>query len=120
MAEVRNGVLGRHLTATTQWEAVLTSQLGFTVLLKTVHLFNGSSTAATVTLRIQSPNSPVSAYFPPKEIPANGIDLWEGWTALNPGDQLQVTTTAAGCHVVAVGASLPGFVDPLPAGILLS
>lgn len=123
MAEgvTRNGVLGRLITTSTNWTAVFTVPAGQTVLLKAVHVFNASSSATPVLIRLWGVPDGVTAYLPAFDLEPNAIAVWEGWTALNSGDQLQsVSSSSTGCHVWAVGAVLPGALALLPRGELLS
>jgi hypothetical protein len=119
VSDVRNGVLGRLVTATYAWTPVFTVPAGFTVLLKAVHAFNNSGAAGQLVVRLVAAAGPATAYLPPFDLAANEVALWQGETALNHADQLQVLGSAPGFHVWTFGANLPGQVELLPVGELL-
>jgi hypothetical protein len=108
-AGVRNGVLGRGVTSASRSIALGPVPSNFTWLLKTVHLWNSTGSAENVAVRLNSADGLVRAYLRSEQLAANAIDTWDGWTALMPGDQL-IVDGAAGIHVWAAGAELPGVV----------
>lgn len=108
MPGVRNGVLARRITSSDGVTILGTVPVGFTWLLKTVHVLNtGSGPEATVTLGMSAASGGVQASIWVWQLAPGAANSWSGWTALGPGDQVYVTAPA-GIHVWAVGADLPG------------
>jgi accessory colonization factor AcfC len=108
MPGVRNGVLAAAVLQSSGWSTLLTAAPGFTILLKTVHLWNVAPTSSNVTVKLVHLSSGASAILFDEAIATGAHATWEGWSALNPDDQLQVDTSVAPLHVWIAGADLPG------------
>lgn len=104
---VRNGVLARQLTTVDGFTLLGTVPSGLTWLLKTVHVLNASPVASDVFIQLNSASGGIVAYLVVWTIEADEPKTWEGWTALQPGDELFVHGPAQ-LHVWASGAELPG------------
>jgi hypothetical protein len=108
MPGVRNGVLARGVSSGLRELQVGTVPVGFTWLLKVVHLWNSSTTAAPLAVKLTSADGLVRAYLVSETLEPNAIHSWEGWTALNPGDRLSMDVSVPGVNLWAAGAELPG------------
>jgi hypothetical protein len=60
-----------------------------------------------IAVHLASPSTGVSVQIAQLDVPVNKIGVWEGWTALMPGDQLCLVGPAL-ISVWAAGAELPG------------
>lgn len=107
MTGIRNGVLARNITVAAGFTLIKTVPANMTWLLKSVHLYNSGSVQTSAVVRFAAPNG-VYAWLPPVELEPSGHDLWQGWTTLMPGDQLQLYGNQGGIHIWANGAELPG------------
>lgn len=107
MPGVRNGCLARIKTSVAGAHVVGTVPFGFTWLVKTVHAYNTAAAETTLDLVLDSADGQVTVILLHADLAIGGFTSWEGWTALNPGDQVQVVCNA-GVSVWLAGAELPG------------
>lgn len=108
MTGVRNGVLARGILLDTDAQLIGTVPANATWLLKVVHVLNLEGSAGQVVIQLNSASGQIYARLPTLEVPAADAAIWEGWTALGPGDQLYAQSSSSNCHVWAAGAELPG------------
>lgn len=119
MTGTRNGCVARLQLPVEGWQTILTVPAGNTLLLKHLAVWNDTPDVIAFGAYVQDPVTMTHTNLLPNDVPATGGLDWEGWIALNPGDQLLIYSAAAGLNLWASGALLPGQADlPLPAGEL--
>ena len=88
---------------------VWTSPAGYITLLKSAYFYNGGAAAADVTLNLASGNGNVGIFIVLRaNMPSQSETFWQGWLALNPGDQVFAAATAVGVASWISGAVLAG------------
>jgi hypothetical protein len=104
----RSQVLGTHVSAATRDVAVIfTCPPGFVTLFKSAYGIQNSAAAADVSLTLLSAATGVVIAVYSAQVAAFTAFFWEGWTVLEPGDEIRAYGSAAGISFWASGALLP-------------
>lgn len=77
-------------------------------LVKSAVLHNNGSVQTDVRLLVGLSDVPVTIIGPVVTLQAGASGYWEGWFVLNPGDYVQVQSTASGVDALVSGAVLNG------------
>lgn len=105
---VRNGALARIISTSPGVTNLGTVPAGFTWILKTVHVLNSGGGPANGLIALSQSGGGVQAAFGTFDLQASASITLQGWTCLEPGDLLYLSADAAGLHIWAAGAELPG------------
>jgi hypothetical protein len=81
---------------------------GFVTLAKTCYIHNAATAAAIVQLVVTTYTGTAVYMLLHETIEADADTKWEGWIALNPGDQINVFTDQIGPTFWLSGAVLAG------------
>jgi hypothetical protein len=114
MNPIRNVCFARGVVPTVSAEYVYTVPAGYVLLFKSAY-FRPQGTGETA-IQVYAFSADGSANVIVYEVPASGSNppAWEGWLALNAGDQVYVSAPAAAMWYWLSGALLP-YAAALPA-----
>lgn len=105
---VRNGRLAALNVTATGFTTLLQVPDGFSAIVKSIDLVNGSNTAADINLYLASSAGILVNWVSANVLPTASL-TWEGWRALSSGDFVYINTTQIPLPVFVSGAMLPNF-----------
>lgn len=108
MAGVRNGCIARGTTVEPGFVLVYTVPPDHALLLKSVLALASTATATNLNVFLQSADTLTLIALHTFVLEPDTPLLWEGWTALNAGDLIQVYGTPSPASFWIAGAVLPG------------
>lgn len=104
---IRNSCVARGKLSTASYITVYTVPAGYVLLLKSIYLQTYGGAGATKIASVFDPVSTASGLLYNGPSVTSQVFNWEGWVAMNPGDQLLMLASPAPTNYWVSGALLP-------------